>query len=41
MSDKKKGDKKLIGLHSTQRRPGESSEQRAERVAAEFIQALL
>ena len=41
MSEKKRGNKNLIGLHSTQRRPGESSEQRSKRVADEFIQALL
>jgi len=41
MSEKKNENKNLIGLHSTQRRPGESSEQRAKRVADEFIQALL
>ena len=41
MSGKKNENKNLIGLHPTQRRPGESSEQRAKRVADEFIQALL
>jgi len=40
MSDKKKGDSKLIGLHPTQRRPGENSRQRAKRVASEFFEAL-
>ena len=41
MSGKKNENKNLIGLHPTQRRPGESSEQRAKRVADEFIHALL
>jgi hypothetical protein len=41
MSGKKRGNKNLIGLHPTQRRPGESSEQRVKRVADEFIHALL
>jgi len=40
MSDKKKGDSKLIGLHPTRRRPGENSRQRAKRVASGFFEAL-
>ena len=40
MSGKKNENKNLIGLHPTQRRPGESSKQRAKRVVREFFEGL-
>jgi len=40
MREKKRGDKNLIGLHPIRRRPGETSRQRAKRVAGGFLKAL-